>query len=73
MIVLARVIRSPHRGAGEHAPPAHELGHWTGHSTRLNRDLQNRFGSAAYAMEELRAELASAFMAGELGTTPHQP
>ncbi|WP_263351345.1 ArdC family protein [Acidicapsa acidisoli] len=45
----------------------HELAHWTGHPTRLNRDLQDRFGSAAYAMEELRAELASAFVANEIG------
>ena len=49
------------------ATALHELGHWTGHSTRLNRDLQNRFGSSAYAMEELRAELASAFVANEIG------
>ena len=35
------------------------------HPSRLNRDLQNRFGSSAYAMEELRAELASAFVANE--------
>ncbi len=49
------------------ATALHELAHWTGHPTRLNRDLQNRFGSAAYAMEELRDELASAFVAAELG------
>jgi antirestriction protein ArdC len=56
------------RGAPEFAATAlHELAHWTGHPTRLNRDLQHRFGSAAYAMEELRAELASAFVAMELG------
>ena len=55
-------------GAHEFATTAlHELAHWTGHPSRLNRDLQNRFGSAAYAMEELRAELASAFVASELG------
>ena len=55
-------------GAPQWAATAlHELGHWTGHPTRLNRDLQNRFGSAAYAMEELRAELASAFVGAELG------
>ncbi len=55
-------------GAPEWAATAlHELGHWTGHSTRLNRDLQNKFGSAGYAMEELRAELASAFVGAELG------
>lgn len=29
--------------------------------------MKSRFGSAAYAMEELRAELASAFIASELG------
>ena len=56
------------RGPPEWAATAlHELSHWTGHPSRLNRDLAHRFGSAAYAMEELRAELASAFLAGELG------
>jgi antirestriction protein ArdC len=49
------------------ATALHELAHWTGHPSRLNRELQNRFGSSAYAMEELRAELASAFVANELG------
>jgi Zincin-like metallopeptidase len=44
------------------------LGHWTGHPTRLNREdgMQARYGSAAYAMEELRAEFSSAFLAAEL-------
>ncbi len=56
------------RGPPEYAATAlHELGHWTGHPTRLNRDMQGRFGSSAYAMEELRAELASSFIANELG------
>ena len=50
----------------------HELGHWTGHSSRLNRDLLNRFGSEGYAREELRAELSSLFMAERLGV-PHDP
>ncbi|SOE01530.1 ArdC family protein [Caenispirillum bisanense] len=49
------------------ATAMHELGHATGHPSRLDRDLRNRFGSRAYAQEELRAELASAFMAAELG------
>lgn len=49
------------------ATAMHELGHATGHPSRLDRDLRNRFGSKAYAQEELRAELASAFMAAELG------
>jgi len=51
----------------------HELGHATGHPSRLNRDLRNRFGSNAYAMEELRAELASAFMGWELGISADIP
>ena len=56
------------RGPPEFAATAlHELGHWSGHSSRLNRDLKGRYGSSAYAMEELRAELASAFVAAELG------
>lgn len=43
----------------------HELGHWTGHESRLNRDLlKNPKGSPEYAREELRAEIAS-FMIGE--------
>ena len=45
----------------------HELAHWTGHEKRLNRDLRNRFGSHAYAQEELRAELASVFIGSEVG------
>ena len=45
----------------------HELGHWTAHETRLNRDLKNRFGGKAYAAEELIAELTSAFLCAHLG------
>lgn len=37
----------------------HELGHWTGHETRLNRPMIAQFGTIAYAKEELRAEIAS--------------
>jgi antirestriction protein ArdC len=33
----------------------HELTHWTGHKSRLDRDLKNRFGSRDYAAEELVA------------------
>lgn len=59
---------SAFRGPAEFAVTAlHELGHWTGHPSRLKRDMNTRYGSAAYAMEELRAELASAFVASELG------
>jgi hypothetical protein len=45
----------------------HELGHWTGHATRLNRDLSDPFGSIGYAREELRAEIASMIIGSELG------
>jgi len=50
-----------------YATLAHELSHWTGHSSRLDRDLKNRFGSDAYAAEELIAELSSAILGAELG------
>ena len=43
------------------------MAHWTGHATRLDRALGNRFGSDAYAMEELVAELASAMVGAALG------
>ncbi|WP_439521608.1 ArdC family protein [Marivita sp.] len=45
----------------------HELVHWSGSETRLDRDLTGRFGDHAYAMEELVAELGSAFLCADLG------
>lgn len=45
----------------------HEFTHWAGHEKRLNRKLDNRFGGAAYAAEELIAELGSAYLCAELG------
>ncbi|HLG90343.1 MAG TPA: zincin-like metallopeptidase domain-containing protein [Alphaproteobacteria bacterium] len=48
----------------------HELGHWTGHVSRLNREQSGRFGSKSYAREELVAEMASAFLCAALGITP---
>lgn len=50
-----------------YATLAHELSHWTGHPSRLARDLKNRFGTTAYAAEELIAELSSAMLGAELG------
>ena len=50
----------------------HEIGHSTGHESRLNRDLSGGFGSQSYAMEELRAEIASIFMAQDLGIEPSE-
>jgi antirestriction protein ArdC len=46
---------------------SHETTHWTAAPHRLNRDLSGRFGSEAYAMEELVAELGAAFLCAELG------
>lgn len=49
----------------------HELGHSTGHSSRLNRhDLETGiapFGSPTYSKEELAAEFTSAFLCYESG------
>ena len=45
----------------------HELSHWTGHKSRCDRSLEGRFGSEAYAIEELIAELSAAFLSAELG------
>src|SRR5687768_3181936 len=44
----------------------HELTHWTGHRSRLDRDLGHRFGSQAYAAEEPVAEMGSAFLCAQL-------
>ena len=45
----------------------HELVHWSGADHRLARRFGKRFGDDAYAMEELVAELGSAFLCGDLG------
>ena len=60
-------IQLPERGlfadAGSYyATALHELIHWSGHPSRLDRQLGRRFGDAAYAVEELIAEVGSAFL-----------
>lgn len=65
-------IHLPHRHQFEtpdryYATALHELGHWTGHASRLNRDLAHPFGSEGYAKEELRAEIASMLLGSNLG------
>jgi len=52
---------------GYYATLGHELVHWTGHSSRLDRPNMNRFGTPAYAREELVAELGSAFLMANFG------
>ena len=58
-------------------PALHELGHWTGHPSRMNRrtlagGVENGYGSSEYAREELRAEIASMLLGDrlELGHDP---
>lgn len=43
----------------------HELTHWTGHKSRLDRTFGERFGDHKYAAEELVAELGAAFLCAE--------
>src|ERR1700678_241509 len=45
--------------------------HWTRHPSRLDRDFgRKRFGDEGYAVEELVAELGSAFLSADLDLTP---
>lgn len=48
----------------------HEIGHWSGSKDRCDRDLSGRFGDAKYAMEELIAELTSAYCCAQLSISP---
>jgi antirestriction protein ArdC len=69
------VIRVPHQSAfldpiNYYRTAFHELGHWTGHGSRLARDLSHSFGSSGYAREELVAEMATAFVCASLGIVP---
>lgn len=50
-----------------YATRLHESAHATMHKSRLNRDAEGNFGSEKYAIEELRAELTSAFLAMDVG------
>jgi antirestriction protein ArdC len=65
-------VQLPERAAfksadGFYATAFHELGHWTGHEKRCNRQFGKRFGDEAYAFEELVAELSAAFLCAETG------
>ncbi|EOA2699005.1 ArdC family protein [Citrobacter freundii] len=53
--------------ANFYATGLHELVHWSGGKSRLNREMKGRFGSEVYAFEELIAELGSAFLMADLG------
>ena len=54
-----------------YATLGHEITHWTRHPSRLDRDLgRKKWGDEGYAMEELVAELGSAYIAADLGLVP---
>lgn len=64
-------IHMPHQAAFKgqyeyYATALHELGHATGHQSRMAREF-GPFGSEVYAKEELRAEIASYMLTTELG------
>ena len=67
-------IAMPHKTqfnseASYYATLLHELSHWSGHKSRLDRDLSGRFGNEAYAAEELIAELSAAFLCARYSIT----
>ncbi len=53
-----------------HRTALHELGHATGHPSRLNREMTSSFGSKKHAFEELIAEIGAAFCCASLGIVP---
>ena len=65
-------IQVPERGqfssqANYYATALHELEHWTGHPSRLNREASGDVRSESYAKEELAAEITSMFVSAETG------
>jgi len=53
-----------------HRSALHEIGHASGHHSRLNRDFSTSFGTKKYAFEELIAEMSAAFCCASLGIVP---
>lgn len=53
-----------------HRTALHEMGHATGHASRLGRDFSGSFGTKKYAFEELVAEMNAAFCCAALGIVP---
>ena len=53
--------------AGYYSRALHEVAHWTGHPSRLAREIDHPYGSEGYAREELRAEIASMLFGQEIG------
>jgi antirestriction protein ArdC len=64
-------FESFHDAESYYATLAHECTHWTRHPSRLERDFgRKRWGDEGYAMEELVAELGSAFLCADLDLAP---
>lgn len=59
-----------HEPINWHRTALHEMGHATGHPTRLGRDFSGSFGTRKYAFEELVAEITAAFCCASLGIVP---
>lgn len=59
-----------HDAENYYSTALHELSHWTGHSSRLNRDFAKDKHTQKYAREELRAEIGSAMVNMMLGIAP---
>lgn len=53
-----------------HRTALHEIGHASGAAHRLNRNLSGSFGSKLYSVEEITAELISAFCCASMGILP---
>lgn len=66
-IIRMPVIQSFNEPEAYYSTLAHEMTHWTGAKTRLDRTFGKRFGDDLYAAEELVAELGSAFLGADLG------
>lgn len=68
---MTAFIDTAHSSATEnyYSTLLHELVHWSGHPSRLDRTFGNRFGDHTYAAEELTAELGAAFLCAELEIT----
>lgn len=56
-----------HSAESYYVTRGHESVHWTRHQSRLNRDFgRQRWGDEGYAMEELVAEIGTAYLASDL-------
>ena len=53
-----------------HRTALHEMSHWSGHPSRLNRNLSGKFGSSDYGREELFAEISCAYVCAALDIIP---